>query len=114
LFPNTFAIYSNSTTTAANTTTSTPALLQAENNDYNDVMSDYNLTKQARIQPNKAILVATKNVSAQPSELRSLTLEKEKDHTVFSVDIFKPNSTQCVDVEVDTINGKVLRIAEHR
>jgi uncharacterized membrane protein YkoI len=112
LFPNTFAIYSNSTTTTANTTT--PKLLQDENNDYNDELSDHNLTKQVRIQPDEAILAATKNVSAQPSELRSLTLENENGHAVFSVDIFKPNSTQSVDVKVDAINGKVLRIDQDR
>ena len=57
---------------------------------------------------------ATKNVSAEPSDLRSLTLENETGHPVFSVDIFKPNGTQSVDVKVSAIGGKVLRIDQDR
>ena len=113
LFLDTLAIYSNSISGASNTTT-IPTILQEKNNDYNDGLSNFNLTKQVRIQPHEAILSATKNVSAEPSDLRSLTLENETGHPVFSVDIFKPNGTQSVDVKVSAIDGKVLRIDQDR
>lgn len=70
---------------------------------------DANLTRQDHIAPNQAIIAAAKNVSAQATDVRSVTLDNENDQLVFSVDITKAN-IQPVDVKVDTINGKVLRV----
>ena len=55
LFPDTLAIYSNSSSAASNTTTIS-TILQEKNNDYNDGLSNFNLTKQVRKQPHGTIL----------------------------------------------------------
>jgi hypothetical protein len=89
-----------------------PAMLQEYDDDDNNrkAVRDYNFIRQVHVQPYEALLTAAENVSARPSELKSLTLENEYGHPVFSADIFDTIRNQFVDVMINAINGKVLRI----
>ena len=69
------------------------------------------MADNVRIDPLDAILIATKNVSAQPSDLRSISLETKDGYPVFSIDIFSSSSNnRSVEVTVDAVSGKALRI----
>jgi uncharacterized membrane protein YkoI len=108
LFPDTIAFNQNSKSAAFD---KIPAILQEH--DYNDntnVASNYDLIRQVRVHPQDALLTAAENTSTHPSELRSLTLENENDIPVFSIDILDPINVQFIDVMVNAIDGKILRI----
>lgn len=85
-----------------------PAILQE--NDNGDEQKNLKMTDHVRIDPLDAIVTATKNVSAQPSDLRSITLETKDGYPVFSMDIFRGSSNRSVEVIVDAVSGKTLRI----
>jgi hypothetical protein len=87
-----------------------PAMLQE--NDNSDGQNNLKLTDHVYIDPLDAILTATKDVSAQPSDLRSFALETKNGHPVFSMDIFGSNSNRSVEVTVDAVKGKALTIVQ--
>jgi uncharacterized membrane protein YkoI len=108
LFPDTIVFNQNSKNA---TFDKIPAILQEhDDNDNTNVASNYNLIRQVRVHPHDALLIAAENTSARPSELRSLTLENENDIPVFSIDILDPINVQFIDVMVNAIDGKILRI----
>lgn len=111
LFPDNIAFNQNSKSTTFDKIPAIPAILQEHDDDDNtNVASNYNLIRQVRVHPHDALLTATENTSARPSELRSLTLENENDIPVFSIDILDPINVQFIDVMVNAIDGKILRI----
>jgi hypothetical protein len=86
-----------------------PAILhENDNGDYEQ--NNLKITDNVRIDTLDAILIATKNVSAQPSDLRSISLETKSGDPVFSMDIFRSSSNRSVEVTVDAMRGKALRI----
>lgn len=105
-FPGSIAIISNFTTpTHEIINLKIPAILQED-----DEITNSNLTSQVRIQPHEAILVAVKKVSALPSDVRSLSLQNESGHPVYSLDIFNSKNAGSVDIMINAIDGKILRI----
>jgi uncharacterized membrane protein YkoI len=85
-----------------------PAILRE--NDNGDEQNNLNVTDHTNIDPLDAILIASKKVSAQPSDLRSITLESKDGYPVYSMDIFESNSIHSVEVIVDAVSGKALEI----
>jgi hypothetical protein len=61
-----------------------PAILQENNNDceQNNLMTDH-----VHIDPLDAILIATKNVSAKPSDLRSIALETNDGYSISAANL---------------------------
>lgn len=64
----------------------------------------------AKITSDEATQIAIKNVSAQTSDVKSIELEDENGDVVYSVDITQGDKP--VDVKVDAVNGKVLRVQQ--
>jgi hypothetical protein len=84
-----------------------PAILQE--NDKDVEQNNLQITDKTQVGPLEAILLATKNVSAQPSDLRSIALETKDGYPVYSMDIFNSDSNNSVEVTVDAVNGKAVR-----
>jgi uncharacterized membrane protein YkoI len=82
------------------------AMSQQEKIDRNS----FDLTREhIPILPHEAIDVAIKKISAQPFDVKSIALENEDGHIIYSVYIYKADSnSQLVDINVDAVNGKVL------
>ena|SRR5215510_1418909 len=106
LFFNLFATSQNDNTLT--TIAHIPAMLRENDND--DDKNNLKLTDHIHIDPIGAILTATKNVSAQPSDLRSIALETKNGYPVFSMDIYGSGSNHLIEVTVNAVNGKILRI----
>ena len=84
-----------------------PAILQE--NDKDVEQNNLQITDKTQVGPLEAILLATKNVSAQPSDLRSIALETKDGYPVYSMDIFNSGSNNSIEVTVDALNGKAVR-----
>jgi hypothetical protein len=84
-----------------------PAILQE--NDKDVEQNNLQIADKTQVGPLEAILLATKNVSAQPSDLRSIALETKDGYPVYSMDIFNSDSNNSVEVTVDAVNGKAVR-----
>ena len=72
--------------------------------------NSFDLTREhIPILPHEAVDVAIKKISAQPFDVKSIALENEDGHIIYSVHIYKAdNNSQLVDINVDAVNGKVL------
>ena len=84
-----------------------PAILQE--NDKDVEQNNLQITDKTQVGPLEAILLATKNVSAQPSDLASIALETKDGYPVYSMDIFNSGSNNSIEVTVDALNGKAVR-----
>jgi hypothetical protein len=84
-----------------------PVILQE--NDKDVEQNNLQITDKTQVGPLEAILLATKNVSAQPSDLRSIALETKDGYPVYSMDIFNSDRNNSVEVTVDAVNGKAVR-----
>ena len=84
-----------------------PAILQE--NDKDVEQNNLQITDKTQVGPLEAILLATKNVSAQPSDLQSIALETKDGYPVYSMDIFNSGSNNSIEVTVDALNGKAVR-----
>ena len=84
-----------------------PTILQE--NDKGVEQNNLKITDKAQIDPLDAILLGTKYVSAQPSDLRSISLETKDGYPVFSMDFFNSNRNNSVEVTVDAVSGKTVR-----
>jgi hypothetical protein len=83
-----------------------------EENDKEVEQKNLRNTDKIQINPIDAILEATKTVSAQPSDLRSITLEMENGYPVYSMDIFNSWGSNSVEVTVDAVYGKAVRTSQ--
>lgn len=66
------------------------------------------LASQAKITADQAKSTAMTNVSAQPSDVKSVSLDDENGHLVYSIEITKAG--QSFDVKVDAISGQVANV----
>ena len=78
-----------------------PAILQE--NDKHDEQKNLKMTDHVRIDPLDAIVTATKNISAQPSDLRSIALEPKLYNTESAKKILEIRSR-----DLQHINSSIL------
>ncbi|MGI0004803.1 MAG: PepSY domain-containing protein [Nitrososphaera sp.] len=71
---------------------------------------DPQLASQAKITADQAKSIATEHTSAQPSDVKSVSVEDENGQLVYSVEI--ANAGNLFDVEVDAIAGQVLTVEQ--
>jgi len=81
---------------------------EGETNDDSNDYVDAKLASQAQISPDQAKAIASSHVSAQISDIKSIDLDYENGHLVYSVDIIKAN--HFFDITVDAMNGKVVNV----
>lgn len=80
---------------------------QETNDDGNDKI-DPQLASQAQITADQASSIAVNHMSAQPGDVKSVSLDDENGRLVYSVELTKGG--QSFDVKVDAISGQVANV----